>query len=83
MKCRNGKLNPIGNSTGQERASSNKKEPKIARREIQSDTEIIKRRDQMGRIRVSVVQSRYGEIRVENLVQKSRVGEKRWVRDRK
>ena len=37
----------------------------------------------MGRIRIGVVRSRDGEIGVENLVYEGRVGELRWVAERK
>nr|GMD53973.1 hypothetical protein Iba_chr11cCG7730 [Ipomoea batatas] len=63
----------------QERAAPDKKEPEIAGGEIQRETEITERGNNVSRIRVRVVQCGNGEIRVENLVNERRALELRRI----
>lgn len=48
---------------------------------IQRDTEVTEGRYDVGGIRVGIVQSRNGEIRIKDLVNESRVVGLRWVTD--
>lgn len=83
MNSGDGKGGTIGDGTGEKRAAPDEEKPKIGRREVQSDAEIIEGRHHVPSLRiwVSSVQGGDGEISVEHLVDENRGEELSWVRN--